>query len=155
LRKQRLGDALDDFARRQPRFSVTGLGSGVFVALKKSPCLAPLSRTVAPISLTGTVPDVTYRLLRLLDPGFPAIPAGIAGGGGTENLLSRTVRVLSPAISLQAAFQEVVTQVPGVTWVVVDDINPRTSLRECLIEWVQDGSAAVTSYDLLSLSKRK
>lgn len=152
-----LGGVVPVFRAQHPAYDVEeGPGRGLFVALSNTPCRAALKRPLLDLKLTGPVYRVGFDLLRIGNPSVPNISPGIVSGGPAEipSVLTEQVSLFYQRLTLHEALDEIVRQVPGLVWMLVDDIDRRDSLPACILNWVAGTGSSITTYDFLQMRSR-
>lgn len=152
-RPGRLGDALTAFTSRHAGYSAWDDQGVLVVAPPSSPCVKAVSRRLSSLTLRGPVLTVAFTLFQQVNPSLKNLPPpGLVNAGGTPaspSLLTQTVSLYQTEISLGGALRELVRQVPGLVWGVVEDAPPGTKGVACIVNWFQADRAASTSYNIL------
>jgi len=153
-----VGEVVSAFRSRYPGYEVDPVpGGSLFFAPRATPCRAALRQPLEDLKLTGPVYAVGFHLLRSANPAIPNIPPGVVGSGpslGEPSLILRQVSLFYQRLTLHEALDEIVRQVPGLVWLLVQDVDRRDARPSCLLHWMTGQETAATTYDFLQRRSR-
>jgi hypothetical protein len=153
-----LPDVVRAFRSRYPGIKVEDRPNGtLFFTLPDTRCVAALNRPLSNVKLSGTVYGVGFDLLRSANPAIENVPPAILGSGLQPNgsfLTVREVSVVSPRLTLHEALDEIIRQVPGLVWLMLEDVDRRDALPGCYLTWMSALETVDSPYDFLQLRVR-
>jgi hypothetical protein len=106
--------------------------------------------------LVAPVYAIGFYLLRAGNPKLPDVPPGIVSGGGDEvpSALMAQVSLYYQRLTLHEALDEIVRQVPGLVWGLVEDADRTDGQPTCRLTWFTAGGTSFGSYDFLRMRSK-
>jgi hypothetical protein len=149
-------DVIDRFLQRHPQYTLGRSAWAIVIRPRaETTCSSALARVLPNTSISDPVYVALWKLARLVNPAeTPSVPPSVVCGGGCDpnDQQAHSIPVLLTlnGMTLQEALSQLVTQVPGVVWLMRDERHelapPETVEHVCKLSYFDGRHHIQTSY---------